>query len=95
MKPVRDGGVRDSERSQALPLEGTVVPSGGRLMSGWTVRIPVRAEQVTVEKRPVVVEQVSVERVRAEESLEVDETIQREQLWVEGRSTSPERREPT
>ena len=62
-----------------LPLEAKVDSS----FIGWTIRLPVRAEHIRLEKQPVVVEEVIIRRERRMDVVHVDETIQRERLRVE------------
>jgi stress response protein YsnF len=53
-----------------------------RSPNGWTVRLPLRAEQITLEKRAVLVERVVVRTTPVEDQVRVEESIQREQLEV-------------
>ena len=62
-----------------LPLEAHVEPTAG----GWSIRLPLRAEDVTVDKRTVVVETVTVRRGQVEEVMQHDETLRRERLRIE------------
>jgi stress response protein YsnF len=62
-----------------LPLEARVEPTAG----GWSIRLPLRAEDVTVDKRTVVAETVTVRRGPVEEVMQRDETIRRERLRIE------------
>ena len=62
-----------------LPLEAEIE----RSTHGWVIRLPVRAEEVTVEKQSVAVERVAIRTRQVEEVVEVDETVRREQLQVE------------
>ncbi len=61
------------------PLEAKLEPAP----RGWTVRLPVRAEEVRVEKQTVVVEEVVVRTRPVQETVRVDETVRREELRVE------------
>src|SRR5688572_31345692 len=62
-----------------LPLEARIESS----LLGTTVRLPVRAEQVTIEKWPVVVEEVVVHTTQVEEEERLTETVRREELRVD------------
>ena len=50
---------------------------------GWVVRIPVRAEEVTIRKEVVVAEEVTVRHQQLQEVVHLDETVRREELRVE------------
>jgi uncharacterized protein (TIGR02271 family) len=60
-------------------------PASGPIGTGTTeeVRVPVREEQVRVEKRPVVTEEVRVGKRVAEDTEHVSETVRREVPRVE------------
>jgi len=68
--------VRDGPQ---LPLEARVETS----LRGTTIRLPVRAEHVTVEKRAVVVEEVHVRTAQVEEVAHLTDTVRREELRLE------------
>lgn len=96
----RDGrsGEQQAIRSEQptrhqLNLEGRIESLPGRFM----VVLPVRAEHVTVEKRPVVFEEVVVRRQHVQDVERVTDTARREELRVdlEGdvRVTGDERRD--
>ncbi len=51
---------------------------------GETVRVPVREEQVSVEKRPVVTEEVEIGKRQVQETKQVSGTVRREEVRVEG-----------
>lgn len=63
--PADDGADREDSESTALPLEARVEqgPAGPVGSRGWVIRVPVRAERVTVRKRAIVNEEVEVGRV--------------------------------
>jgi uncharacterized protein (TIGR02271 family) len=50
---------------------------------GWEIRLPLRREVVSVEKRTVVVEEVRVRRAGQTESQAVQATVRRERLRVD------------
>ena len=62
-----------------LPLEVEIEPTAG----GWSIRLPLRAEDITVDKRTVVAETVTVRRGQVKEVVQRDETIRRERLRIE------------
>lgn len=66
-----------AERS--LSLEAKVEPAAG----GWSIRLPLRAEAVTVDKRTVVAETLTVRRGQVKEVMHRDETIRGERLRIE------------
>jgi stress response protein YsnF len=68
-------------RRPGLPLQARVEPEP--LTAGWVVRLPVRAEQVRVEKRSVVVEEVAVSTRTEHDVRRIDETVRREELLVD------------
>ena len=51
--------------------------------TGETIKIPVREEEVTVEKHPVVYEEVEVGTRRTQETESVDATVRREELRID------------
>jgi len=69
----------ESRIEGVLPLEASIE----RSPQGWSIRLPVRAEQVEIEKRVVVVEEVVVGRQRVEDVVRIEATTQREYLDVE------------
>jgi uncharacterized protein (TIGR02271 family) len=69
--------------AKALPLEAVVDPHGG----GWSVRLPVRAEEVTVSKESVLLEEVRVLRAVRQETETVRATVQSERLKVDDDTT--------
>ena len=82
----------------ALP-RGTVLPLEAHLETTahtCTIRLPVRAEHVTVEKWPVVVEEVVVHTAQVDDSVRVGGSVRREELRVdtEGDVDIAERRLP-
>jgi stress response protein YsnF len=66
--------------AQSLPLEASARSTGE---AGWVVRLPVRAEQVEVEKRVVVYEQVRVRSRGDHDVRRVTANIRREELRVD------------
>ena len=48
-----------------------------------TLRVPVREEQVSVEKRPVVTEEISVGKQTVQETQQVSGTVRREEARIE------------
>jgi len=58
------------------PLDAAVQ----QLSNGWSIRLPVRAEEVRLEKRVVVYEEVEIRREYIEEVEHIDETVRREEL---------------
>ena len=62
-----------------LPLEAHVESSG----RGWTIRLPVRAEQITVHKQPVVVEEVAVQVRQVRDVVRLEDTVRREEVQAE------------
>jgi len=71
----------NSGRPEQLPLEGQLE----RLSNGWTIRLPVRKEDVRVEKRVVVYEEVDIRREYVEDVEHVDDLVRREELEVRPR----------
>jgi uncharacterized protein (TIGR02271 family) len=61
-----------------LPLEGTLES----LTEGWMVRLPLRAETVTVDRRTVVAEEITIRRGEVQDVAEVSGEVRREQLDV-------------
>ena len=50
---------------------------------GETIRVPVREEEVTVEKRPVVTEEISIGKRPVQETEQVSGTVRREEARIE------------
>ena len=65
-----------------LPLQASSI--GGE--RGYVARLPVRAEDITVEKRTVVYERVAVERRELPDVERLDASVRREKLHVRRRS---------
>ena len=70
---------RPEQSGPPLPLEAHVEPARG----GWTIRLPVRAEHVTVHKQPVVVEEVAVHVRHVQDLVRLEDTVRREQVRAE------------
>ena len=66
-------------RGSILPLQAQVETS----VLGCTIRLPVRAEHVSVEKWPVVVEEVIVHTAQVDDTAHLTETVRREELRVD------------
>jgi uncharacterized protein (TIGR02271 family) len=62
---------------------GSGQPSDQPIGEGETYRIPVREEQVTVEKQPVEREEVSFGKQSVQETQRVTEAVQREEAYIE------------
>lgn len=73
-------GVRIQRRPVREAMTGNVEP----IREGETIRVPLTEEEVVVEKRPVVKEEVVITKERETHSHPVDETIKKEQVRVEG-----------
>ncbi|MBV8083286.1 MAG: DUF2382 domain-containing protein [Chloroflexi bacterium] len=71
----------NTDEHRALPLEGQLE----RMPDGWFIRLPVRKEDVRVEKRVVVYEEVDIRREYVEDVVHVDEQVRREELDVRPR----------
>ena len=67
---------RPEQSGPSLPLEAHVESSG----RGWTIRLPVRAEQITVHKQPVVVEEVAVQVRQVRDVVRLEDTVRREEV---------------
>src|SRR5437763_8332582 len=63
------------------PLDAQVVPWSG----GWEVRLPLRAEQIALEKCTVVAERVTIRHNQVTDVVRVNDTIAREELQVDAR----------
>jgi hypothetical protein len=79
----REAVEASDEPPSYLPFDGHVEASGEGPHGGWVVRVGVRAEHVTVEKQPVVVERVLLRQRTQEETANIDETVQRERLELQ------------
>ena len=58
-------------------------PAGSDIREGEEIRVPLREEQVRVEKQPVVTEEVSVGKRPVQETERVEGTVRREEARVE------------
>jgi len=75
--PVTDStGDTNQQSDQSL---GKIVEIG----ENETIRIPLRAEQVTVLKQPVVIEEVVLGKRRVQETQQVSDVVQREEAYFE------------
>lgn len=72
-RPLRE------EDGRYLPLERQLEAAP----NGFFIRLPVRREEVSVEKRTVVVEEVDIRKRREDEIVRSEETIRKEELIVE------------
>ena len=61
---------------QTLPIEGEAVLAP----DAWSVRLAVRAEEITISKQTVVNERVRLWRKRVQDVARVDAVLRREQL---------------
>jgi stress response protein YsnF len=69
-----------------LPATGTVLGLEGRVErseTGWLLRLPLRAEQVTIEREAFVVEEIAVGRVAHRETVQLEDTVRIEKLETE------------
>jgi stress response protein YsnF len=89
-EPAAASGPYGGQRGSALPLAAQPL----RTERGWTVRLPVRAEHVWVEKRAQAVEQVTVRLRRVEDTQHRIETVRREAADV-SYAGDPEATRPT
>jgi len=64
------------------PVSGNA-PSGTPIRAGEEIRIPVREEQIHVEKQPVVKEEVTVGKRQVQETKHVSDTVRKEEVKVE------------
>jgi uncharacterized protein (TIGR02271 family) len=55
-----------------------------RTPDGWHIRLPLRREEVQIDKRTVVAERVVIRRAAVAEVRHVEADLRREQLRVEG-----------
>ena len=71
----RQSGTRSADRVEEINISD--------LRPGESLRIPVMEEEVTIEKRPVVIEQISVGKRQIQETREFSDTIRREEARIE------------
>ena len=73
----------EQDGPRTLPLEMRL-DEGQRLGQGaWTMRLPVRAEEVRIERQTVVVEEVVVRPYQVQDVAHVTDTVRRETLEIE------------
>jgi uncharacterized protein (TIGR02271 family) len=72
-----------SKERGLLPLSARREEVRDGIVRTWTVRLPVRAEQVTVNKQVVVAEEVSLRVDTTQRTVTVEQPIRRERLRVE------------
>jgi len=70
---------RSLEPRRPLPLAAQAEPNNG----GWVVRLPLRAEQVAVDRELYVAERVTVHRNQVAHTVKVHDTVAREELRVD------------
>jgi uncharacterized protein (TIGR02271 family) len=73
---------REDVTIERRPVEGRPRASGG-VGSGEEVRVPLHEDQVTVEKEPVVREEVEIKKEQVEDTERVQETVRREEPRIE------------
>jgi uncharacterized protein (TIGR02271 family) len=61
----------------------TGAPVSGRIKAGEEIRVPLTEEQVRVEKRPVVKEEITVGKRKVQETETVRDTVRREEARIE------------
>ncbi|HLI50493.1 MAG TPA: DUF2382 domain-containing protein [Thermomicrobiaceae bacterium] len=69
----------EPKASSILPLEATVAPRNG----GWSIRLPVRADQFTLHKVTVLRERVVVRRGEVTETIQVSDRVRQERPRIE------------
>jgi len=69
---------RQIKRGAYLPLEARAEPVTG----GWAVRLPVRAEEIRIDRQAVVIEQVVVRAETVEEMVRLEAPVRHEELRV-------------
>jgi uncharacterized protein (TIGR02271 family) len=72
-----------SKERGLLPLSTAREETSHGLAKSWTIRLPVRAEQVTVGKQVVVAEEVRLRVNRTERTVAIERPVRRERLRVE------------
>ena len=80
---AENADVPESLSARPLPLEAAVDAHAG----GWSVRLPVRAEHVTVTKESIALEEVRVLRAVHQEPETVHASVRSEQLNVDDDTT--------
>jgi stress response protein YsnF len=78
-RAAEEGAAASGAPFRQLALEATPEPSE----SGWSIRLRVRAEQLTITKQVVVRERVVLRRRELSEVAHLDTTVRREELRVE------------
>jgi len=59
------------------------------LDGGWSVRLPVRAEHVTVTKEATLLEEVRIWRARHQENRQITDVVRSERLRVDSDDVAP------
>jgi len=62
---------------------GSGQPSATPIGEGETYRVPVREEQVSVQKQPVVREEITLGKRQVQDTQQVSETVRREEAHIE------------
>lgn len=78
-------GLRDDAHGRHLTLEASVDALDG----GWSVRLPVRAEHVTVTKEATLLEEVRIWRARHQENRQITDVVRSERLRVDSDDVAP------
>jgi len=73
---------RDEVRVERRPVEGRV--AGDISASDREIRVPITEEEVVVEKRPVVKEELVISKERVEETRPVDVEVRKEEFDIKG-----------
>ena len=67
-----------------VPVDRPAVAGEAAFRPGETIRVPLREDQVVVDKQARVVEEVQVDRRPVTETQRVEDTVRREEVTVEG-----------
>ena len=71
--------LHERQRAGGLALESRLIQAG----ANWTVRLPVRREQVTVTRETVVIERVTALRETIGDRAHIEDSIRRETVRVD------------
>jgi len=81
--PVERVPVDSSSQSPADPLVEQLLDRLRQMKPGETFRIPIIEEEVVIQKRPMVVEEITLGKRTIEETQEVSDTLRREEARIE------------
>jgi len=85
--------MKEKVNVERVPVAGTSegTPAGSDTFQEKTVAVPIMEEEVTVTKRPVVKEEVRVQKNRTEEQRDISDKVRKEEVQIDEDTTEKRR----